>query len=156
MLLRHRPIITLTICIACAAPLGADEQDSLRLRQWPHWRGPLATGVAPHADPPTRWDATTNIRWKSEVPGEGRASPIVWQDRIFIATAIPTDRKAEAPVEADPKKRTTPPETYYQFAVICFDRESGQERWRRVATEAVPHEGRHPTNTYASGSPTTD
>jgi outer membrane protein assembly factor BamB len=156
MVLRHQLIATLSLGFLCTAPLVAQQETSVRMKQWPHWRGPLATGVAPDADPPTRWDKSTNIRWKAEVPGEGSASPIVWQDRIFVAAAIPTDRKLETPVEADPSKRTKPPETYYQFVIICFDRESGQQRWQRVATEAVPHEGRHPTNTYASGSPTTD
>jgi outer membrane protein assembly factor BamB len=116
----------------------------------------LATGVAMYAKPPVKWDTTTNVRWKVEVPGEGSASPIVWQDRIFIATAIPTDRTPEQPVEQNPANRTQSPNVYFQFVVICFDRASGQELWRHVATEAVPHEGHHPTNTYASGSPTTD
>ena len=44
----------------------------------------------------------------------------------------------------------------YRFEVISFDRETGKVRWRRTATEAVPHEGHHETHSYAAGSPTTD
>jgi outer membrane protein assembly factor BamB len=40
--------------------------------------------------------------------------------------------------------------------VISFDRATGKERWRQVAAEKVPHEGTHPSHTYAAGSPTTD
>jgi outer membrane protein assembly factor BamB len=126
------------------------------MRQWPHWRGPLANGIAPHANPPIHWDATTNIRWKVEIPGEGSATPIVWQDRIFVVAAVPTEREAEEPVEPHADAKTKPPENYYQFVVICLDRANGHEVWRQTATEAVPGEGHHTTNTYASGSPTTD
>ncbi|MBL9168445.1 MAG: PQQ-binding-like beta-propeller repeat protein [Verrucomicrobiales bacterium] len=64
-------------------------------RHWPTWRGPLATGVAPHADPPTTWSETSNVKWKIAVPGRGTASPVVWENQIFILTAIPTGRKGE-------------------------------------------------------------
>ena len=56
---------------------------------WPQWRGPLSTGASPSADPPTEWSETENIRWKVELPGHGSASPIVWDDHIFILSAIP-------------------------------------------------------------------
>ncbi|HIE93623.1 MAG TPA: hypothetical protein EYQ83_12430, partial [Acidobacteria bacterium] len=44
---------------------------------WGQWRGPDASGVAPHGDPPTLWSETENIAWKVEIPGRGSASPIV-------------------------------------------------------------------------------
>ncbi len=62
---------------------------TLAQAQWPQWRGPLGTGVAPGADPPTTWSETKNIRFKVEVPGHGQGTPIVFQDRIFLTTAIP-------------------------------------------------------------------
>src|SRR5262249_30310781 len=46
--------------------------------------------------------------------------------------------------------------TPLQFAVICYDRNTGKELWRKVAVEKIPHEGTHGTNTYASASPITD
>jgi hypothetical protein len=49
-----------------------------------------------------------------------------------------------------------PPTTYYQFVVISYDRQTGAEQWRKIATEQVPHESGHGTNTFASGSPVTD
>ena len=48
------------------------------------------------------------------------------------------------------------PNTEHQFVVLCLDRKTGQERWRQVATQHVPHEGHHQDNDFASGSPTTD
>src|SRR5277367_4447601 len=62
---------------------------------WPQWRGPLATGVAPDAHPPTTWSESSNVKWKVKIPGEGSASPIVWDNLVFIETAISTGKKAE-------------------------------------------------------------
>ena len=46
-------------------------------RAWPRWRGPLGTGVAPHADPPVRWSETENVRWSAPLPGRGHSTPVV-------------------------------------------------------------------------------
>jgi outer membrane protein assembly factor BamB len=131
-----------------------------RLENWHHWRGPQANGTAPKANPPVTWDATTNIRWKARLPGRGSASPIVWGDQVFVVTAIETDRTIDADQlpKPDPRfpKKTTPPTHYYRFDVLSFDRGTGKLRWRQTATEQVPHEGHHPTHSYAAGSPTTD
>src|SRR5262249_7473064 len=127
---------------------------------WPQWRGPLANGLAPKGDPPVKWDARTNIKWKTEIPGQGTSTPIVWGDRIFLLTAIDTGRvaaDADLP-RTDPaqQKRTTAPNTYHKFVVLCIDRKNGKVLWERTATEQVPHEGHHPTHSYAAYSPTTD
>jgi outer membrane protein assembly factor BamB len=131
-----------------------------KLENWPHWRGPLANGSVPRGNPPTTWDDKTNIKWKAEVPGRGSATPIVWGDRIFVLTAIDTGKQAKAEdiPKPDPKfeVKTKPPNTYHQFVVLCFDRATGKEKWRQVATEAVPHEGHHDSHSYAAYSPITD
>lgn len=48
------------------------------------------------------------------------------------------------------------PDEFYQFVLLCLDRQTGQEKWRAVAAEVVPHEGHHPDHGYASYSPVTD
>jgi len=145
-------VLSLAVGVCGAVALGAEPHE----RNWPQWRGPRATGEAPLADPPLHWDVQSNIRWKIKVPGEGSATPIVWDDRIFVLSALPTDRLADQAPEPHPDAKTSPPKNIYQFVVLCFDRQSGRELWRQVACEAVPHEGRHSTNSYASGSPVTD
>ncbi|MCH7592816.1 MAG: PQQ-like beta-propeller repeat protein [Planctomycetes bacterium] len=62
---------------------------------------PLATGVAPHGTPPTEWSETKNVRWKVEIPGKGHATPIIWGDRVYIQTAIKTDREAKPKAESE-------------------------------------------------------
>ena len=54
---------------------------------WPWWRGPNRDNISPATGVPTTWDENTNILWKSKIPGRGHASPTVWGDRIFLATA---------------------------------------------------------------------
>src|SRR5918993_5354514 len=149
------PVLLVTALSAAAAdPVPG------RLDNWHHWRGPLANGTAPTADPPVTWDAKTNMKWVAELPGKSSATPIVWGDRVFAVTAVPTDRRAAAAdlSRVDPKfeRKTKPPTEYHRFLVYCFDRNTGNELWKHQAAEKVPHEGHHPTHSYAAGSPTTD
>ncbi len=144
------------VVLFAAALLAAEEESPATLRHWPAWRGPLATGEAPLADPPLTWSETHHVRWKVPLPGEGSGTPIVWEDRVFLTAAIKTDRLAERPPTPDETAKTSPPENIYQFVVLCLDRATGRTLWERVAREGVPREGKHETNTYASASPVTD
>ncbi|MCO6456744.1 MAG: PQQ-like beta-propeller repeat protein [Pirellulaceae bacterium] len=135
---------------------SAADFESWRDANWHHWRGPRADGVAPGANPPLNWDPQTNVRWRTPLPGEGSSTPIVWQNQIFLAAAVPTDRKTDSPPQPAADAKTVPPDNYYEFLLLAFDRDSGALRWRQKVCEQVPHEGQHPTNTYASASPTTD
>ena len=87
-------IAILTICIFALVAIAtiASQPEGFE-NNWHHWRGPHATGTAIDADPPTTWSETENIRWKVAIPGTGHAVPIIWEDKIFIQTAI----KSEAP-----------------------------------------------------------
>lgn len=143
-------------CAGFAAVEARGEDPPEAALQWPQWRGPEANGLARFANPPLNWSATEGIRWKSAVPGEGSATPIVWRNRVYLLAAIPTDKPADPPFEPHPDAKTTPPKNVYQFVVLAYDRATGKEVWRHVACEAAPHEGRHTTNSYASGSPVTD
>jgi outer membrane protein assembly factor BamB len=150
----HRAWIAVVIGLAAVNSVGADE----KLDNWHHWRGPLATGFAPKAQPPIRWDEKTNIRWKVALPGRGSATPIVWGQRVFVVTAVKTDKTIDKLPDPDARfeMRTERPRNYYQFLVLCLDRETGKELWRHQAAESVPHEGHHDSHSYAAGSPTTD
>jgi hypothetical protein len=72
---------------------------------WPVWRGPRGDGTSLEKKVPTRWSATDNVAWKSNLPGVGHASPIVWSDRVFTVTAL-----------LDKEER----------ALLCLDRKTGQ------------------------------
>ena len=105
---------------------------------WPSWRGPSANGIAPAgANPPTKWDEKTNIKWKAELTGRGSATPAIWGDKVFVLTAVKTDREA-TPAEmpkADPRfdRKTVPPKNFYRFDILCFDRTTGKPLWKKTA-----------------------
>jgi len=126
-------------------------------RYWGQWRGPLDTGVATRASPPTEWSEDNNIRWKVPVPGPGHSSPIVWQDRIYLTAAIPHGEPIDPPAGLRPgahnnilKVRKT------RFVVTALDRETGKTIWEKTVRNSLPHESRHDTGSYASASPITD
>jgi outer membrane protein assembly factor BamB len=130
-----------------AATARADFAD-LASPNWHRWRGPDGAGVAPQGNPPLHWDAETNIKWKVPVEGRGSASPIVWNDRVYLLTAVDTGKPGPNAEEGQ--------KNLHEFKVLCLDRRTGGVVWEKVACEAAPHETLHETNTYASGSPTTD
>src|SRR6185436_5577554 len=70
------------------AQAGSAEQN------WGQWRGPRADGTAPSGDPPIEWSESKNLKWKLPVPGEGNATPIVWDNLVFVQTAIPGAKPA--------------------------------------------------------------
>lgn len=51
---------------------------------WPNWRGPTSNGVAPTGDFPTTWSTTENIVWRTQLPGRGASTPIVWERKIYL------------------------------------------------------------------------
>ena len=51
---------------------------------WPCFRGPGGMGVSTATGLPLEWDATTNVAWKTPLPGSGASSPIVLGDRIYL------------------------------------------------------------------------
>src|SRR5918997_5052085 len=63
---------------------------------WPQWRGPFFNGMA-RGDAPTVWSDTKNIKWKTQIPGRGFSTPVIWGERIFLTTAIPTGKGPEIP-----------------------------------------------------------
>ncbi|MFT5124434.1 MAG: outer membrane protein assembly factor BamB, partial [Verrucomicrobiales bacterium] len=98
---------------------------------WTSWRGPHRNGIALPQGIVSEWDATKNIRWKTDVPGRGHASPIVVGNQVFLSTA-----------EAGK----------YQ-ALMAFNRTTGEIEWKiDLHTSGV--KGKiHERNSYATSTP---
>ena len=144
--------------LLAAAGFAAD-RDRDAANNWPAWRGPLATGVAPSSDPPLTWDEAggKNIRWKTEIPGRGHSTPIVWGDRIFLTTAIQVgDAMPPRPSTAPGNHDNLPVTHRHRFAALAVDRANGKILWQKTLREALPHEQGHYTGSLASNSPVTD
>lgn len=133
------------------------QRTSPNTSHWPQWRGPDFNGMA-RGDAPVKWSDTENLKWKTAIPGRGHSTPVVWGDKIFLTTAIPTGTSAPSSQAG----RGGPgggagANQEHQFVVICLDKKTGKTFWQKTAKTAVPHEGYHGTyGSFASNSPVTD
>jgi hypothetical protein len=116
----------IAICWLLGSPAAAEN--------WPQWRGPRGDGTSLEFNLPVHWSGTSNLLWKTAVPGLGHASPIVWSNRVFTASALP--------------------ETEDRM-LLCFDRETGRSLWQRTVVNS-PFERKHALNSHASSTPATD
>ena len=159
-------VLTLAAIVSLGLTPDAQRGPSSTPAAWPHWRGPARTGVAA-GSAPVEWGDSKNVAWKVEIPGRGHSTPVVWGDRIFLTTAVPTGRKAEAPPPAAGGRGGfggrrggdggSGAGEEHRFEVIALNRVDGKVVWRQVAATATPHEGYHQMyGSFASNSPTTD
>lgn len=145
-------LVLALVCAGLAAAVAAFDAEAEKY--WPQWRGPHATGVSKHADPPLEWSETNNISWKVEIPGRSTATPVVWGDRIFLLTAVPV---GVAPAESHTPRGAITPRLPHHYKVLALSRATGAVVWERTAREEVPHEASHQDNgTWASSSAITD
>jgi outer membrane protein assembly factor BamB len=132
---------SLALLPACSSPNPpvtgtGQETPALKVAEddWPWWRGPTFDGKSREQKAPTRWSPTENIAWKTEVPGRGHSSPVLWGKRIFLTSA-------------DEKKQ--------QQLILAFDRATGKQLWSVTA-----HEGgftrKYPKNSHASATQACD
>ncbi len=126
---------------------------------WPQWRGPLGTGAAVKGNPPVQFGENENLKWKTDIPGIGHATPIVWEDKIILQTAVETNEVApEAPEGAGGGSRMAPNQTdkIHEFYVLAVDRNTGEVLWETMVTHEWPQENTHELGSWASNSPCTD
>ena len=136
--LRHLALGTAVgVCLLGVASLAAD---------WPHWRGPNASGVAPDRTLPIRWSATDNIAWKAPIAGAGVSTPIVSGDRVYVTSQIGAGirregnhprlvqgadaaAQGERALGVDVAAGADPSKTF--FVVEAFGRADGKRVWER-------------------------
>ncbi|MBT4864898.1 MAG: PQQ-binding-like beta-propeller repeat protein [Planctomycetaceae bacterium] len=107
---------------------------SVRAENWPQFRGPGGRGVSHETDIPLKWSNTENIAWKTNIPGEGWSSPVVFGDRVFVTTATQDGVSCHA---------------------ICIDRKTGRVLWNTEVVQQTPRKKRR-ENSYASPTPVAD
>jgi outer membrane protein assembly factor BamB len=127
-------------------------------RQWSAYRGRLSSGVLDNANLPESFDLAkmTNIRWKTEIAGLGLSSPVIWDNKIFITSAISqADRDGFKPGiygNIEPVKDSS----IHEWKVFCIDKNSGKLIWEKTAYKGIPKMKRHPKSTHANTSVATD
>lgn len=127
-------------------------------RQWPGFRGYMASGILDNANLPETFDLNkmANIRWKVEIPGLGLSSPVIWENKLFITTAISqADKEGFRPGlygDITPVKDSS----VHEWKVYCFDKNTGKIIWDKTAYKGIPKMKRHPKSTHANTSVATD
>ena len=126
--MRTRRLATVFIAVVCGLAGGAAAQTA----EWPMFRGPNGTGVAPDgARPPVEFGNGKNVAWAADLP-PGHSSPVVTAGKIFLTGY-------------DGQKLET----------ICLSTADGKVLWRRPAP-AAKIEKVNSSNSPAASTPATD
>lgn len=131
--MRHGRLICRRLLLFVAGCMLALTTD-IHAEDWPGWRGPRGDGTSEETNVPVVWSDSQNVAWKTQVPGKGHASPIVWNDHVFVVSC-----------DEDKQERI----------LLAIDRVSGKQLWQQVVLRS-PLEDKHQLNSFASSTPATD
>jgi outer membrane protein assembly factor BamB len=122
-LFRNAPLIA--AAVICFAPV-------LRAQDWPNWRGPNFDGSTKAKNLPVEFSKTNGVKWTADLPGPSAATPIIWDDHVFVSST-------------DTKTRT--------LRALALDRKSGKQLWNQEVAQGFNQDNR---SNLASPSPVTD
>lgn len=124
---------------------------------WPQFRGTLSRGIGGQAIP-TQWNAkeSTNIAWKSEIPGLGTSSPICWDNQVFVTTAVQADDASGFRVGHYGDVESVSSNGECQYLLLSFDLNTGKQLWSKELKRSVPKVKRHAKSSHANCTPATD
>jgi outer membrane protein assembly factor BamB len=127
-------------------------------RPWPAFRGPGFSGNGDGQAAPTSWDVASgrNVRFRTPLPGLGLSSPIIWEGRIFVTTAVSAkdDRSFRPGLYGDGTSVDDLSE--HSFRLYALDASSGRILWEREVHRAAPGAKRHLKSSQANSTPATD
>jgi hypothetical protein len=132
---------------------------------WPQFRGAQAGVAADDPSLPDDWGPSKNIVWKIDVPGRSWSSPIVWDDHVFVTTAINVLEDPLLPVAKYVSRSNggtmtfrdvATPSAPHRWMVYDVEFKTGRIRWERQVASGVPAQPRHMKNSYATETPVTD
>lgn len=124
---------TIILCVCCIfsfVAVSAQEPEN-----WTRFRGPNGQGISRATNLPVSWSTGENIAWKTDIPGEGWSSPIVWNDHIFLTSTTDDGKNCH---------------------VIAVDRKTGKILWDKIVFTQTPNQHMHDMNSHATPTPVTD
>jgi outer membrane protein assembly factor BamB len=111
-----------------------------RADNWPEFRGPTGQGLY-QGTLPLEWGPGRNVAWKQAVPGRGWSSPVVWEGRVYLTTAVPMEG---APGELS-------------LDALALDARTGKPLWQTRVFRQGPGAPRiQAKNSHASPTPVVD
>jgi len=147
----RRASIVVTLAVVLSAGLAAEN--------WPQWRGPGGQGISTEKHLPTEWGPDRNIAWKVELP-HGYSSPIVWNDRIFLTSAIAGEvvpgHIPESVRIKQPHPSSVAGDRKHALKVLALDTKTGKTVWEQTAYDGPVFDARHARSTFAGPTAITD
>ncbi len=152
-------VFLVAISTLCLSLLGL----SLLADEFAQFRG-SQVGVAADQKIPLKWSNDENVAWKVPVPGSGWSQPILWQDRVYITTAVsdpPLRPKNFSDGVKTPQSMglggfSRAPDVTIDWQLLCLNAATGQTIWSHSVTTGKPKYATHPSNTYATETPVAD
>ncbi|MDB4533421.1 ankyrin repeat domain-containing protein [Vicingaceae bacterium] len=129
---------------------------------WPSFRGNGARGVADGQNPPIAWklekdaDKGTNVLWKVPVAGLAHSCPAIWEDKLFLTSAVGADEKPGLKIGNYGDVASVENEGEHSFVVSCYNKHNGKLYWKRTANKSEVLVKRHLKSTHANSTPATD
>jgi|SRR3984957_10531758 len=143
---RSTAVLLSLLCAGCAT--AAD---------WPQFRGPAASGVDATAPTPVHWDVDKgeNIRWHTTIPGLAHSSPIIWENVIYVTTAVaPGNQDVKVGLYGDIASAAD--DDSHQWRLLALEKDTGKILWDTLGYEGIPRGKRHPKSTHCNSTPATD
>ena len=129
--------------------IGLVQFANVEAQDWMQFMGEHGSAANSNAKIPTTWDADTNIKWKTELPGRGASSPIIVGDRIFLTCYTGYGDGTESKIEDLVRH------------VLCFNRTSGDLLWKKSIDNSTikdedPYKSFITQHGYATNTPVSD
>ena len=141
-----------------APEILAFEESSAPTVHWPGFRGANRSGVAVATDMPIDFDLSSGqgVAWRTELPGLGNSSPVVWGDRVYVTTAIADGGSVPLKTGLTGAGDEVEEAVEHRWMVMAFDKASGELAWETEVGRGVPLTKRHFKATQANSTPETD
>jgi len=123
---------------------------------WPEWRGESGQGLSAARGLPETWSETSGVAWKTELPGRGHSTPVIWGEQIWMTTAV---EKAASAAEAERRLKSNTgdqPVTVLEsvsLRALCVDKTTGKLLHDVELLNVKEPQWVHQLNSYASPSP---
>lgn len=140
-----------------SSPESLADDAAVSGRNWGQFRGTGARGIADGQQPPTVWDAEQgqNLAWKTPIPGLGHSCPVIWNDRLFVTTAI-SSKAAEIRIGLYGDVASVQDDSEHEFVTYCLSTETGEILWQQTACKKTPRVKRHLKSTHANSTVATN
>ena len=107
---------------------------------WQVFRGPAGDGSSTLRNLPIEWSIDKNVTWKTDLPGEGWSSPVVYKGVVYLTAAIAQSKTDET--------------SAYDLTVFGINLDNGEVRWKKtVFVQPADAPRRHQKNSHASPTP---